>query len=78
MNDTFFENLHRNHLEHLNSFLALEGPGKSQKVKPFEIKVRQDQGDQGRSPGFTFWFDLDFKDIFRFCEISVLVTFQFW
>ena len=27
---------------------------------------------------FDFDLDLDFEDIFRFCGISVLVTFQFW
>ena len=40
--------------------------------------TKQDQGDQCRSPGFNFDLDWIFKETFRFCNISVLVTFQFW
>ena len=39
---------------------------------------QQDQGDQCRSPGFYFDLDFIFKETFRFCNILVLVTFQFW
>ena len=39
---------------------------------------KQDQGDQGRSHGFDFDLDFYFEDIFKFCDISVLLKSQFW
>ena len=39
-----------------------------------ELINEQDQGDQCRSPGFYFYLDLIFKETFRFCNISVMVT----
>ena len=37
------------------------------------LEEEQDQGDQAD----LLDFDLDFEEIFRFCDISVLVTYQF-
>ena len=39
---------------------------------------KQDQGDQCQSPGFYCYLDLIVKETFRFCNISVMLTFQFW
>ena len=39
---------------------------------------KQDQGDQCQSPGFYFDLDWIFKETFRFCNISVMVKFQFY
>ena len=46
--------------------------------KVLKDKLKKDQGDQCQSPGFYFNLDLIFMETFKFCNISVIVTFQFW
>ena len=40
-------------------------------------KYEKDKGGQGHLMDLDLNLDFDFKDILRFCHISVLVTFHF-